>query len=243
MTRFSTVRSQGGLVALLLAVAILTTVATTLVIRQANAVRSAGNKIALTNQRLEAIRLGLINFVTVNSRLPCPADGALPEGDLLAGVPALSAAPPICGKYDGTVPWSALGIASPDALDGWGRKFSYRVFIGADDLKNLTGINMQVKNGSATTTSPVGFVLISHGATGYGAWSSGGGARLTLPNPQNGAETANASVPITRIYYQLPVTGVSDPTIAPTALTHFDDQVVFMTIADLKSAAGLPPLP
>jgi hypothetical protein len=227
-------------VALLLAVAILTTVATTLVIRQANAVRSAGNKIALTNQRLEAIRLGLINFVTVNGRLPCPADGALPEGDLLAGVPALSAAPPVCSKYDGTVPWSALGIASPDALDGWGRKFSYRVFNGANDLSNLTAINMKVVNG-AITSQYVGFALISHGATGYGAWSSGGGARLTMPNPQNGAETANASVPITPIYYQLPVTGVSDPTIAPTALTHFDDQVVFMTIADLKSAAGLPP--
>jgi hypothetical protein len=240
MMRFSSGRDQRGLVALLLAVAILTTVATTLVIRQANAVRSAGNKIALTNQRLEVIRLSLVNFVTVNSRLPCPADGALLEGALLAGVPALSAAPPACSKYDGTVPWSALGIASSDALDGWGRKLSYRVFVGADNLSNLAGIDMQVQNGSATT-SLVGFVVSSHGATGYGAWPSGGVARLMMPNPFNGAETANASVPNPPIYYQQPVTGVSDPTIAPTALTHFDDQVVFMRIIDLKSAAGLPP--
>jgi hypothetical protein len=240
MMRFSSGRDQRGLVALLLAVAILTTVATTLVIRQANAVRSAGNKIALTNQRLEVIRLSLVNFVTVNSRLPCPADGALLEGALLAGVSALTAAPPACSKYDGTVPWSALGIASSDALDGWGRKFSYRVFIGADDLSNPAPINMKIVDG-ATTAEYVGFVLISHGATGYGAWPSGGVARLTMPNPLNGAETANASVPNLPIYYRRPVTGVSDPTVAPTALTHFDDQVVFMTIADLKSAAGLPP--
>jgi type II secretory pathway pseudopilin PulG len=236
MVRFSSARRQGGLVALLLAVAILTTVATTLVIRQASAVRSSGNKIALTNQRLEAIRLSLINFVSVNARLPCPADGAMSTGDP-ALVPPNG---PACNKPDGTVPWSALGIASPDVLDGWGNKFSYRVFVGADNLNNSGGINMRVQNGSAIT-SLVGFALISHGATGYGAWPSGGGARLTMPNLSNGAETANASVPNPPIYYQLPVTGVSDPTTAPTALTHFDDQVIFMTIADLKSAAGLPP--
>lgn len=240
MVRFSSARRHGGLVALLLAVAILTTVATTLVIRQANAVRSSGNKIALTNQRLEAIRLSLINFATLNKRLPCPADGALPEGGLLAGDPALAAVPPACNKYDGTVPWSALGIASSDALDGWGRKFSYRVFIGAIDLSNRTTINMKVVNG-ATTAEYVGFALISHGATGYGAWPSGGVARLTMPNLSNGAETANASAPTSRIYYQLPVTGASDPTTAPTELTHFDDQVIFMKIADIKSATGLLP--
>jgi len=226
MTRLSSVRRQRGLVALLLAVAILTTVATALVIRQANAVRFSGNKVAVTKQRLEAIRLSLINFATVNNRLPCPTATNVDTG-LADPIGPIA----VCNSPGGTVPWNVLGIPSSDALDGWGRKISYRAY-RSDNL--VTSAVISVNDAAAGLVGSIAFVLISHGATGYGAWLPGGTPMGLIPaNPGNVQETANRQ--ISPAYYRALY---SAATVVPSANNHFDDEVVYMTVADLKTAAG-----
>ena len=233
MTRFSSVHRQRGLVVLLLAVSILTTVATTIVIRQAIAVRSAGNKIAVTKQRLEAIRLSLINFAMVNNRLPCPAAADADNG--LANQPTLPDPPVACTVLPGTVgtvPWNALGLPSGESFDGWGRKISYHAYRPG----NLEpgGAAISVNDASTGVLGGIAFVLISHGATGFGARLSGGTQMGLLPaNPGNVEETANRQISAT--YYS---SVYSAATVSPTANNHFDDDVVYMTIAGLKTAAG-----
>ena len=233
--RFSSGRDQRGLVALLLAVAILTTVATTLVIRQANAVRSTGNKIALTNERLEAIRLSLVNFVAVNGRLPCPepyasvTGAAFPQGSSIdCGVPAVNAGP-------GAVPWKDLGLLSSDVLDGWGRKISYRVFSG--DAIGSVGKQIMVDDPLITPPLPSdkAFVLISHGETGYGAWSASG--IQTALAPVSVQEVANAGSLLT--YYRRNFSGYTSPPVPPTDPAFFDDLVIYMTVNKVIAAAGL----
>ena len=235
MMRFSSGRDQRGLVALLLAVAILTTVATTLVIRQANAVRSSGNKIALTNQRLEAIRLNLVNFVTVNGRLPCPepyasvAGAALPQGSSTdCGVVPLTDAP------SGAVPWKDLGLVSSDVLDAWGRKISYRVFSGG--AIGVAGKPITVDDPLIPLPLPAdkAFILISHGETGYGAWSASGVQSALAP--VNAPELANAGRLLT--YYRRNFSGYTSPPVLPTAPAFFDDLVIYMTVSNVKAAAG-----
>jgi len=199
---------EQGLVALLLAVAISTTVATTLVIRQANAVRSSGNKVTVTKQRLEAIRLSLINFAMLNNRLPCPAATNVDTG-LADPIGPIA----VCNSPGGTVPWNDLGIPSSESFDGWGRKISYRAY-RSDNL--VTSAVIRVNDASAGgLVGSIAFVLISHGATGYGAWLSGGTQMGLLPaNPGNARETANRQISPT--YYR---SLYSAATVVPSAKT------------------------
>ena len=300
MRRYSSVRSQSGLVALLLAVAILTTVATTLVIRQANGLRKAGDQIGITNLRLERIRMALVDFVVVNSRLPCPADGALdvglPDPNTFTPTPNPPIPNVLCNKRDGTVPWAVLGLSDKETLDGWGRKISYRVYDGElapqvgltidkgaslvecdknfaspmpaasaaavspaylcavptplapDRTDPATVLASLVRPGLALTdqgvaVAQVGFVLVSHGPTGSGAWLTGGGCpapgcRMALPPaPLTNPERPNTQAQGAGIVYVKRVGSAKTVTTADPA-NFFDDQVVYMTIADLINAAG-----
>ena len=47
-----------------------------------------------------------------------------------------------CNSADGVVPWKTLAMRREDALDGWGRKISYRVFSGAAGFTQADGVNM-----------------------------------------------------------------------------------------------------
>ena len=281
---------------LLLAAAILTSVATGLVIRQANLVRKAGNQIAVTNASMENVRKALVDFVALNGRLPCPSSGLLADGQPVPQIPSVN-----CTNTNGTVPWSVLGLSSEQVLDAWGRRLSYRVYAGNTGLTIADGADMtncdtdiaapalpaapnRLCRGAHTTTSDpasmigflayrpglavyddarapptvtrLGFVLISHGPTGQGAWLPGG-ARLALPLATNPVERANTQVlaigsappavcPMTPASVPLPPTChnrlvSSDKTIDTPATNHFDDLVVYMTITDLISAAGRGP--
>lgn len=89
----------------------------------------------------------------------------------------------------------------------------------------------------AAPATQIGFVLISHGQTGYGAWTDGGG-RITMPAVTNVAEYANTQVTGTyskQLY--------SAKTIQPTANNHFDDEVVYMSIAGVINEARRVPRP
>jgi hypothetical protein len=70
---------------------------------------------------LEGAALALDAYVAGSARLPCPAD---PEDD--GGLELLAGSK--CKYPNGTLPWKTIGLSREKALDGWGRKISYRVF-------------------------------------------------------------------------------------------------------------------
>ena len=228
-------RRESGLVALLLAVALLTTVATTMVIRQANAVRTLGNKIALTHQRLEAIRIGLVNYVAVTGRLPCPAPYAIGTGNAApAGSNNTCNVAALANLSTGAVPWNELGMSSSDALDGWGRKISYRVFSGG--AIGVAGKPITVDDPLVLPPliADKAFVLISHGETGYGAWSASGIQPALAPVSVQ--EVANAGNLLA--YFRRNFSGHTSPPVPPTDPAFFDDLVIYMTVNQVKVAAG-----
>ncbi|MEJ7804889.1 MAG: type II secretion system protein, partial [Telluria sp.] len=80
--------------------------------------------------KLDAIETALTNFVAVNKRLPCPADGRLASGAAGAGVEALLPGPGTCvaGVMTfGVVPWVTLGLSENEASDPWNARLTYRV--------------------------------------------------------------------------------------------------------------------
>ena len=302
---------QQGLVALLLAATLLLTLSTTLVLSELGQRREVGDQQALTQKRLLALRQVLVNFASVNGRLPCPADGALLPGDVHLGLERRAAngtclvvaGIPIMNR--GVVPWATLGLPGDAVLDAWGRKISYRVYDGVRGLTLADGASMvncdsdfakpaatasaaalaankyqcaatgtrtdpmsvlapATRRGlavydesqSTTTVWQVALVLISHGASGAGAWVPGSTTRLALPPVANAVERANglvlnaAAVPITPDACPLPPAVMpvppichyrlnkSDAKVALTSNEHFDDQVVYVTFTDLFREAG-----
>ena len=84
--------------------------------------------------RLDAIDTAMANFVAVNKRLPCPADGRIVSGAATAGVELVSAGPnPAAGSCNpltqlhGVVPWVTLGLTENDTTDPWFARLTYRV--------------------------------------------------------------------------------------------------------------------
>lgn len=90
---------------------------------------------------LNVIDVALANFVAVNKRLPCPANGTIASGVLNAGVETLVVASGLCNptnQSNGVVPWVTLGIAEDDASDPWNARIMYRVQPAlASNLKRL----------------------------------------------------------------------------------------------------------
>lgn len=213
----------------------------------------------LTDDNLQYVRDALVAYVAANQRLPCPADGAASTGASVPQGPTL-----VCTILNGTVPWQDLGIAPDKALDGWGQKISYRVF---QSLTNAGGASMThcdtvplgpipslPADGLCATThgntvgqflvnkgftvndrgnaiNQVAFVLISHGPTGRGAWLASG-TRASSPAGGNAAETANLGS-----VGPFVVLAKSDAAIAPDDPAFFDDQLLWLQIADLARMA------
>ncbi len=96
-----------------------------------------------TDARMKKITDALVAYVVLNARLPCPAQGALDTGDA-----APDAATTACTEADGVVPWKSLALRREDAVDGWGRKISYRVFDGVTGFTQAGGANMTNCNSS-----------------------------------------------------------------------------------------------
>lgn len=123
------------------------------------------------------------------------------------------------------------------------------------DPTRRRGLAVYDESQSTTTVWQVALVLISHGASGAGAWTTGG-VQQALPPVANALERANglvlnaAAVPIDPNTCPLPPAVMpaqpichyrlnkSDATVALTANNHFDDQVVYVTFTDLFREAG-----
>jgi prepilin-type N-terminal cleavage/methylation domain-containing protein len=102
----------------------------------------AGQKRSLTATRIATVDAALVQFVTQQKRLPCPANGTLLSSDANAGVETARMAGAGCttNQQDGVVPWRALGLSETDATDGWDRRLTYRLdpALAADNGMNMS---------------------------------------------------------------------------------------------------------
>lgn len=147
--------------------------------------------------RLDALDTALTNFIAVNKRLPCPADGRLPSGAVGAGIEALVPASGACVAgvmTHGVVPWVTLAIAENDASDPWNARLTYRVdpaLAGAAPLPLL--MNMSNCDPSSTGATGPGAICKTPvlpctgnaGCTSPAAYLAGKG--LDVWDNQNGA--------------------------------------------------------
>ena len=235
--KLSTRRKFAGGAALAMIATLLVVAATTLAIRMTRQVEDRTERVSKTQARMERIRAALHAHAASQGRLPCPANGAQDTG---LAVPVAAAV--MCTHRDGTVPWVSLGLQAEDALDGWGHKISYRVpdsFVQVDSVKssNSSTAGLKVKD-YLVDRYKLAWVLISHGASGLGAW------RVFLPQmalPGAGGNewdnTQAAPVEFFRRGEALvdPSTGVE---YALNNAAHFDDVLLYESIEDLKNRSG-----
>jgi hypothetical protein len=99
-----------------------------------------------TSANLVRISDSLVQYASLNQRLPCPAPGTAADG--AEAVTTTTNPLDTCTSADGVVPWSTLGLRREHALDGWGRKISYRVFSGPSGFTQSGGVNMTNCNSS-----------------------------------------------------------------------------------------------
>lgn len=96
---------------------------------------------------------------------------------------------------------------------------------------------LTVRVGSVPQTQ-MAWVLISHGASGQGAWMSAG---ARIPVPASVDELANAQAPVVSPAPSIPFVQRDENIVdldPATAAAHFDDLLLFETISQLVQAAG-----
>ena len=106
--------------------------------------------------RLDALDTALVNFVAVNKRLPCPADGRIASGAAGAGVETVVAgncSP--ASQLHGVLPWATLGLSEEEASDPWQARLTYRVdpVLAASAPQPLL---MNMSNCDPSATGPAG---------------------------------------------------------------------------------------
>lgn len=140
-TRFSPYRSRGFTLVEIVVVLIIVSVLISMAAMMTRGVVAA-QKRSLTSTRLAAVDQALAQFVSQQKRLPCPADGTLTAGNANLGTEGNRSAGNGCtgNQQNGIVPFRALGLTETDALDGWGRRMTYRVgpLLAADSGMDLS---------------------------------------------------------------------------------------------------------
>jgi prepilin-type N-terminal cleavage/methylation domain-containing protein len=121
---------------------------------------TAAQKRSVTNTRLANIEAAIVQFVMLQKRLPCPADGTISAGTEIRN-PGQQCNPG--NQQNGVVPWVTLGISPADAMDGWDRRFTYRAAtelvrnngmdLSACDPAGTGGLAGTVCNGACTSSA------------------------------------------------------------------------------------------
>ena len=126
----------------------------------------------VSNQMASVVQKSLWSFVSVNYRLPCPADGTLPNTSTNYGMeqPQGGGTCTITGA-NAVLPWKTLGIAQTASQDAWGNQLGYAVTalltrgtpyksaIPSSDAVKVTAT-------ASNTTSSYAYVLMSFGPDG-----------------------------------------------------------------------------
>ncbi|MFZ6766155.1 type II secretion system protein [Undibacterium sp. Di26W] len=110
----------------------------------------------LVQTKLSTLDTAIANYVAINKRLPCPANGTIASGALNAGVEAPSPATGTCNpaaQTYGVVPWVTLGLTEEDATDPWFARMTYRV---DPALTQIIPLLMDMSNCDPAATGPTG---------------------------------------------------------------------------------------
>ena len=181
--------------------------------------------------------------------LPCPDTALSPDGNSTGTCTA-------AGNYAGAIPWVTLGISKSDAVDAYGRFYTYIVSGEANGLcesitkatafgggKEFTGrlisSNLEAKttDQSAGGGQKVPFVVIGHGQNGTGALGIGGAFTVAPSSSIEQANQANASASAYKTFTTVN-TGPMRIGSDLSAATYFDDQVIVPSTTTLQKACG-----
>jgi hypothetical protein len=140
------IRPQRGLAAAVVVIVVILAIVALILGRATSRSDVDLDRRGATDAALTRVSKAIVEFAALNRRLPCPARGDLDTGD----------ADPVgatanCATPGGVVPWKTLALRREDALDGWGRKVSYRVFSGATGFTQTDGVSMTNCNSSLGT--------------------------------------------------------------------------------------------
>ncbi len=125
---------------------------------------------------------------------------------------------------------TSTSLTTGVAIDSMGGCATYHESRYADFL---TGKGLSV-NDRGTVVSGIGYVLISHGASGYGSYGPDSGAtRSTLPNASSKEYTNTQAL---GTYWNQEA---SASTVQPGDATHFDDVVFYKRASELMDEARL----
>jgi hypothetical protein len=156
---------------------------------------------------MQTVDAALVQFVTQQKRLPCPADGQLPSSDSNAGIEgAHDATGCTTNQQHGVVPWRALGLAEADILDGWDRRLTYRTFPA---LAATSGMDMAWCDPAGTGAAVV--VAGSNMCKSDGSCNSQSSAGLANCTPPS-AVLGGKGLKVTKVDG---ITTVMDPAAAP----------------------------
>jgi len=166
--------------------------------------------------------------------LSCPDTNVPPDGSADACNPSTTTT--------GVLPWITLGLSRDAVIDSYGSFYTYVVsaeakdvcfsvgndYTGADEeytgsLLDATDLAVQPIGGASRN---VAFVILSHGANGYGAIGSSGVAKPNPPAAHTSETTNNGATP--SIIYTGPY--------AENVTDAFDDQVFAPSAAELQKA-------
>jgi prepilin-type N-terminal cleavage/methylation domain-containing protein len=152
ISRFSSRRAKGFTLIEVLIVLVIAAILTTMAALIVRAI-TVGQKRSLTASRISGVDAALTQFVILQRRLPCPADGTLPSTHAAAGGETARDATGCTAQQNGVVPWRALGLAEQDVMDGWERRLTYRV---SPLLSVDAGMNMSACDpaGAETAAGP-----------------------------------------------------------------------------------------
>jgi type II secretory pathway pseudopilin PulG len=126
----------------------------------ASNVMLSNSRHSATQQKLANIDAALVNFVMVNKRLPCPANGSA-IGTAAAGVEGSRDGNGDCTAFAGAagiqdrgvVPYVALGLTLNDVVDAWNNQITYRVGWG---LTRTSALDMSACDPAGTATNSHG---------------------------------------------------------------------------------------
>ena len=204
-------------------------------------------KIAATKQKQDTIRLALINFISRNNRLPCPAVANLAPG--ATGYGAEAATPGTCTSTNinglvatGIVPWVTLGLSDENGTDGYYNRFTYQVVLTATNAnaKTISYIRGAISTHTAAPTvlgAPVVgnqsndctaggaynpcaaiVVIVSHGNNGSGAYTSDG-TQVPVPTGADEIENTNNDSKFVIKDYSTSTTNPFDDIVLPLSST------------------------
>lgn len=174
------------------------------------AAENEARRLIITQERMKQIKKALYHYRIVNNRLPHPSTPTL--ADLRDDYPSNN-----IGREDfsisvGVVPVREIGLDFRYMNDGWGNRFTYAVAVdgvnssAADarddyisctdcvDVWKMEGTTPHICSGAGTNCqleyNDIRFVIISHGANGYGAYL-GSGVKFQDSTETNELENAD----------------------------------------------------